>query len=221
MLYFPATESQAPGPAVILCPGGGYKHLVITKMTPTAEWFNERGIHAFILQYRTPRMRDAAFNDAQRAMRILRARAAEWDIDPDKIGIMGSSAGGHLAARVSLHAGAPTYPPVDLIDAENGQPAFTILLYPAYMDRSDGSLRDTFRVHKDLPPTLIISARDDRNHFRSGAVYAEALEAAGAPVQTHFFDSGGHGFSMLNNPDPLSSWPDKMERWLQAIHVID
>jgi acetyl esterase/lipase len=114
--YFPAPATKEPVPAVILCPGGGYVHLVTTKMTPIAEWLNEHGISAFILIYRTPKKRNDAFEDMQRAVRIVRSRASEWNIEPRRIGVMGSSAGGHLAARVSTGFDIQTYQEVDKHD---------------------------------------------------------------------------------------------------------
>ncbi|NBQ03088.1 MAG: alpha/beta hydrolase, partial [Opitutae bacterium] len=111
--YFPAPATKDPGPAVILCPGGGYNYLVTTKMEPIAKWLNQHGVSAFILRYRTPKKRKDAFEDVQRAVRIVRSRAAEWNIDPKRIGVMGSSAGGHLAARVSTGFDIQTYQMVD------------------------------------------------------------------------------------------------------------
>ncbi len=221
MLYFPATESPEATPAILLCPGGGYKHLVLTKMTPTAKWLNDRGISAFVLKYRTPDKRSAAFDDVQRAIRIVRSRAAEWNIDPEKIGVMGSSAGGHLAARVSTHSGAATYPAIDEADQLSSRPNFTVLLYPAYMYKKDGGdLADGFPLQQDLPPTLMISARDDSKHFKGSEVYAQALRDVGASVRTHFFDQGGHGFALEGNQPPLSTWPDLFYVWLQDVGVL-
>ena len=117
--YFPApgNKGKEPVPAVILCPGGGYVCLVTTKMTPIAEWLNDHGISAFILHYRVPKKRKDAFQDIQRAVRIVRSRASEWNIDPKRIGVMGSSAGGHLSARVSTGFDINTYQEVDELDA--------------------------------------------------------------------------------------------------------
>ena len=217
--YFPAPAGEKPTPAVVLCPGGGYSHLVITKMTPTAQWLNEHGISAFILRYRTPKKRKEAFIDAQRAMRIVRARAAEWNIDPQQIGIMGSSAGGHLAARVSTGYHLEAYKPIDAIDEVSARPDFTVLLYPAYMNSGD-ELREEFTISKDISPTLIISARDDQKFFHGSEVYVEALKDAGVSVRTHFFDEGGHGFDMHTELYPLSTWPNLLGQWLQDIGIL-
>jgi acetyl esterase/lipase len=188
-------------------------------MTPTAKWLNERGISAFILRYRTPKKREEAFMDAQRAMRIVRSRAAEWNIDPEQIGIMGSSAGGHLAARVSTGSDIRAYQPIDEIDRVSCRPDFAVLLYPAYMNSGD-ELEDEFTVSADLPPTLIISARDDKRFFHGSEVYADALKNAGVSVRTHFFDEGGHGFDMNTEKVPLSTWPDLLGQWLKDMDIL-
>ncbi len=129
--YFPAPGKKKPVPAIILCPGGGYVSLVTTKMEPIAKWLNQNGVSAFILIYRTPKKRKDAFEDIQRAVRIVRSRAPEWNVDPERIGVMGSSAGGHLAARVSTGYENKTYQTVDEHDDISCKPDFTVLLYPA------------------------------------------------------------------------------------------
>ena len=142
MHYFPAPASKKPGPAVILCPGGGYNYTVITKMEPIAKWLNDHGVSAFILIYRTPKKRKDAFEDIQRAVRIVRSRAAEWNIDSSRIGVMGSSAGGHLSARVSTGFDIQTYQAVDEHDDVSCKPDFTVLLYPAYMNKGKELSKD-------------------------------------------------------------------------------
>ena len=175
MRYFPAPATKKPGPAVILCPGGGYVSLVTTKMTPIAKWLNGHGISAFMLIYRAPKKRKEAFQDIQRAVRIVRSRASEWNIDPKRIGVMGSSAGGHLAARVSTGFDIKTYQEVDKLDGVSCKPDFTVLLYPAYMNKGE-VLSKEFAVSNELSPTLIVSAKDDKGFFPGSQIYAECSE---------------------------------------------
>ena len=200
--YFPAPGKKKPVPAVILCPGGGYNSLVITKMTPIAEWLNAHGISAFILKYRVPKKRKDAFQDIQRAVRIVRSRASEWNVDPRRIGVMGSSAGGHLAARVSTGFDIQTYQEVDKHDDVSCKPDFTVLLYPAYMNKGN-ALSKEFTVSNEINPTLIVSAKDDKGFFPGSPIYANALKEAGASVRVHFFEKGGHGFSLRPKQYPL------------------
>ena len=218
--FFPAPVAKKPGPAVILCPGGGYVSLVTTKMTPIAEWLNSHGISAFILIYRVPKKRKDAFEDIQRAVRIVRSRASEWNIDPRRIGVMGSSAGGHLAARVSTGFDIQTYEEVDELDNVGCKPDFTVLLYPAYMNKGK-ELSTDFSVSNKISPTLIVSAKDDKGFFSGSPVYANALKEAGASIRVHFFEKGGHGFSLRPKQHPLSTWPDLCVQWLRDKDIIE
>lgn len=222
MRFFPATvkKGQEPAPAIILCPGGGYNYLVTTKMDPIAEWLNGHGISAFILIYRAPKKRNEAFQDVQRAVRMVRSRASEWNIDPKRIGVMGSSAGGHLAARVSTGFGHKTYEEVDELDGVSCKPDFTVLLYPAYMNKGT-ELSKEFTVSKDVSPTLIVSAKDDKGFFPGSPIYANALKEAGASVRVHFFEKGGHGFSLRPKQHPLSTWPDLCLQWFRDMDIIE
>ena len=222
MRYFPAPvkKGEESVPAIILCPGGGYVSLVTTKMTPIAEWLNDHGISAFILIYRTPKKRSEAFQDIQRAVRIVRARAAEWNIDPRRVGVMGSSAGGHLAARVSTGFDIEAYEEVDELDGVSCKPDFTVLLYPAYMNKGE-VLSKEFAVSNELSPTLIVSAKDDKGFFPGSQIYAEALKEAGASIRVHFFEKGGHGFSLRPKEHPLSTWPDLCLQWFRDKDILE
>eukprot|EP01047_Picozoa_sp_COSAG01_P019403 COSAG01_NODE_1076_length_11838_cov_183.093194_8_plen_304_part_00 len=217
--YFPAPGKKQPVPAVILCPGGGYVSLVTTKMTPIAEWLNSHGISAFILIYRVPKKRKDAFEDIQRAVRIVRSRASEWNIDTRRIGVMGSSAGGHLAARVSTGFDLKTYEEVDKLDAVSCKPDFTVLLYPAYMNKGK-ELSTDFSVSNKISPTLIVTAKDD-GFFPGSQIYAGALKEAGASIRVHFFEKGGHGFSLRPKHPTLSTWPDLCLQWLRDQEIIE
>ena len=218
--YFPAPGKKKPVPAVILCPGGGYVSLVTTKMTPIAEWLNGHGISAFILIYRAPKKRNEAFQDIQRAVRIVRSRASEWNVDPRRIGVMGSSAGGHLAARVSTGFDIQTYQEVDELDGVSCKPDFTVLLYPAYMNKGE-VLSKEFTVSNEISPTLIVSAKDDKGFFPGSPIYAKALKEAGASVRVHFFEKGGHGFSLRPKEHPLSTWPDLCLQWFRDKGIVE
>ncbi len=220
MRYFPTPATKKPGPAVILCPGGGYVSLVTTKMTPIAEWLNGHGISAFMLIYRVPKKRKDAFQDIQRAVRIVRSRASEWNVDPSRIGVMGSSAGGHLAARVSTGFENKTYQTVDEHDDISCKPDFTVLLYPAYMNKGE-VLSKEFTVSNEISPTLIVSAKDDKGFFPGSQIYAKALKEAGASIRVHFFEKGGHGFSLRPKEHPLSTWPDLCLQWFRDKDIIE
>jgi len=219
MEYFPAHTENRTAPAVILCPGGGYNYLVTTKITPIAKWLNSNGITAFILLYRVPKKRKEAFQDIQRAVRIVRSRASEWNIDPSRIGVMGSSAGGHLAAQISTGFENLTYQQVDTIDVVSCKPDFTVLLYPAYMNKGTELSKD-FTVSREISPTLIVSAKDD-GFFPGSQIYANALERVGASIRVHFFDKGGHGFSLRPKQHPLSTWPNLCLQWFRDHDIIE
>ena len=183
------------------------------------EWLNENGISAFVLHYRLPKNRKGAYQDIQRAVRIVRSRAAEWNIDPERIGVMGSSAGGHLSARVSTGYEIPSYKAVDELDGASCKPNFTVLLCPAYMNKGT-ALAKEFTLTDKLSPTLIVTCKDD-GFFIGSEVYAKALKEAGASVRTHFFEKGGHGISIREKKYPLSTWPDLYLQWLRDIKIID
>jgi acetyl esterase/lipase len=217
-----AKGTSEPTAAVILCPGGGYSKLVPSLHWPIAEWLNEQGVSAFILMYRCPvdKVNNKALPDIQRAIRIVRSRAAEWNINPEKIGLLGTSAGGNLGARASVSFGTESYPPRDKVDRVSARPDFTILLFPAYLaHRETKNPAPWIKIPGNMAPTLIIAARDDTKHFPSSPIYEAALKKAGAPVETHYFDNGGHGFS-LREPASVSTWPERCLEWLRTIRIL-
>ena len=133
---------------------------------------------------------------------------------------MGSSAGGHLAARVSTGFAIQSYQEVDPLDRVSCKPDFTVLLYPAYMNKGK-ALSQEFAVSDELSPTLIVSAKDDKGFFPGSQIYAEALKEAGASIRVHFFEKGGHGFSLRPKEHPLSTWPDLCLQWFRDKDIIE
>lgn len=210
-----AVTSEKPAPAVIVCPGGGYGHLCVDKEgSETAPWLNGLGMTAIVLTYSTPGKQDDAFRDAQRAMRVVRHHAKEWNIDPKRVGIMGFSAGGHLAVRTSAQSDKQSYETVDEIDKLSCRPDFCILIYPAYLANKD---QLAVPVSKNIPPTIIVQTEDDKKFVAGTKVYSKALEEAGVPSKFLLFEKGGHGFGMRAAKDsPLAKWPEQCGEWLKA-----
>lgn len=212
----PAT---ANGAAVVIFPGGGHVQLVYPpEGLEPAQWFADRGVTAFVVKYRLAReagssytLQEHAGADARRAMRLVRHRAAEFDIDPQRIGIMGWSAGGELSAMVSFgeHAGDPTA--TDPIDRVSSRPDFHLSIYPGPIGFPAGKLSPA------TPPTFFICAMDDAFHVAPILAVLPKFMALGIPVETHLYAAGGHGFNMGNRSDLVSiqNFPDRMIEWMQ------
>jgi acetyl esterase/lipase len=219
---YEAPVSPSPSPAVLLVPGGGYNQLVTSIHEPIAAWLQEQGIRPFLLAYRCPSDRKnpkGPEQDIQRAMRILRAHAQAWNIDPRRIGVLGSSAGGNLAVRASVSSRINTYPPTDATDRLDAMPDFSILLYPAWVGhRGTGGLSQWVEVRPEYGPTFITAARDDK-HFGSSPPYGAALREAGVPVKELYFDQGGHGFT-LREPPGISTWPEACLAFLKQMDMV-
>jgi acetyl esterase/lipase len=206
------------GSAVIVCPGGGYNILAYDlEGTEIAGWLNKLGFTAFVLQYRIPDKKEGALQDVQRAMRILRNNPQKWNIDPEKIGVMGFSAGGSLSARASTLFNKKTYPPVDKSDSLSCRPSFTILIYPAYLDQGPGlTLTPELELSKDVPPIFIFQTADDP-YGNSALVMAGALRNAKLPVELHFLSTGGHGYGLRPGKVAAETWPLLAEKWLGIV----
>ena len=217
---FRRKKPAEPMPAVVVCPGGGYGILAWDlEGTEICEWLNGLGIMGVLLKYRVPRQRDLAFQDAQRAVGLVRARAKDWGIDGRKIGILGFSAGGHLAARTCTNHAKRAYEPVDDADSLSCRPDFAVLIYPAYLAKGDGLDAETLPVTKATPTTFVAIASSDR--FTPGALsYVQALRKAGVRSELHVFHVGGHGCGMRPIDDGLTAWPTHCERWLRAIGAL-
>ena len=236
---FPARGRNA-GVAVVVFPGGGYRCLAIDlEGTEVCEWLAAHGITGVLLAYRVPdtgphwnpdsrREEDPkhpiALADAQRAVGLVRARAAEWHVDPHRIGVMGFSAGGHLVADVSTHWNRRVYPHVDAADDTSCRPDFAVACYPGHLFEHTQDLFELnpeIPVTKDTPPTFLVQAVDDPvDPVRNSLVYELALWKAGVPVEAHRYAHGGHAFGLRRTKDPITRWPDRMMEWLEAIGML-
>ncbi|RLS53920.1 MAG: alpha/beta hydrolase [Planctomycetota bacterium] len=224
-VFRPAPD-KASGTAIIICPGGGYNILAWDKEgTEIAEWLNTLGVTGIVLKYRVPRRPDApkdqhpmaALQDAQRAIRLVRSRAAEWKLDEKKIGILGFSAGGHLAAWASTHHNTVDYPEIDAIDKLSGRPDFTCLIYPAYLVTKDQTaLTPQMPVTAETPPMFLVHAYDDGVTADSSVQMFLALKRNKVSAELHVYSKGGHGYGMRPGPNVVVTWPKRCEEWLRA-----
>jgi len=176
-----------------------------------------------LLKYRVPRRPDrethaAPLQDAQRAMGILRQRAGEFGLDPRRLGVLGFSAGGHLAAVLSNQYRERTYPVVDAADAQSCRPDFSILIYPAYLtEKNQGvTLSSLLPVDDRTPPAFLVMAADDPVRAENVLSYALALKQAKVPVELHLYPTGGHGYGLRRTDNPLTWWPDRATEWLRG-----
>ena len=181
-----------------------------------ARRFNQAGISALVLKYRTPDNREGALQDLQRALSLTRSRAFEWDIDPDRIGVIGFSAGGHLAASASTQFTARRYEAIDSVDTLSCRPDFVMLVYPAYLDDKQGNVSTDLNLQVDIPPSLILHSEDDRNHVTGSRLYAKRLKEKGGQHAFKLYSSGGHGYG-LHSKGEARVWPDEAIEWLRAI----
>lgn len=216
-VYLPEASANK-GAGVVVCPGGAYRILAYNKEgTEIAEWLNRLGYAAFVLQYRVPDKREGALQDAQRAIRIVRANASRWNIDPGKVGIMGFSAGGSLSARSATQFNRRTYTPVDKTDSLSCRPAFALLIYPAYLDQGPGNtLTPELTLTPETPPFFIFQTADD-TYGNSAIVMTGALRMAKIPVELHVLPSGGHGYGLRPGKEAAETWPLLAEKWLKKI----
>jgi acetyl esterase/lipase len=220
-LYRPAADKNNGG-AVIICPGGGYNILAYDlEGTEVAEWLNTIGVTGIVVKYRVPaRGPDkrylAAVQDAQRAVSVVRQRAAEWSLDAKRIGLLGFSAGGDAAARTCLMA-ERLYPPIDDADKVSYRPDFALLIYPGYLAENDGSrLHPDLVVTKSAPPTFLVHAFDDGVTPLSSSLLFTELKKAGVNAELHVFSKGGHGYGLRPTEDPVTRWPAQAAEWMKV-----
>ncbi len=230
-----APKEKNTGAAVVVFPGGGYQILAIDlEGTEVCDWLTSKRITCVLLKYRVPgeglyprsgpyphsRM---ALEDAQRTVGLVRFHAAEWHIDPHKIGVLGFSAGGHLVAAMSTHFEQRLYPAVDAADKESCRPDFAVALYPGHLSLAADSLRLNPDIHvtRQTPPTFLLQNEDDPvDRVENSLAYYAALKKAGVPVEMHLYAQGGHGFGLRRTKLPVTGWPQLVETWLRTIGMI-
>lgn len=247
-----APTDKSTGAAVVICPGGGYGILAIDKEGhDVARWFNTFGVTGIVLKYRLPRPKGHVYGhmaplaDAQRAMRLTRARAAAWHIDPKRVGIMGFSAGGHVASTVATHFDLGKPDAADSIDQQSCRPDFQILVYPVVSFSNAlvhvGSRNNLLGTSPDpavvaffanekhvspqTPPTFLMHTDDDPVSAENSVSFYLSLRAAKVPGELHVYAKGGHGYGIrtdwqgIKDP-PVSTWPERCRSWLGAIGML-
>jgi acetyl esterase/lipase len=226
-IYQPVQE-LACGTAMIVCPGGGYNILAYDlEGTEICEWLNDLGITAILLKYRVPRRegrekQEAPLQDAQRAISYVRAHSEKLNVHPERIGIMGFSAGAHLSTMVSNSHQERTYPVVDAVDQASMRPDFCLLVYPAYLDgKTFGALAPEIKVTAKTPPTMLVQAEDDKSFINSSLFYYYALKEAGVPAVMHLYSEGGHGYGLRDTKAVVNEWPDRAETWMRSLGLIE
>jgi acetyl esterase/lipase len=231
-LYAP--RGRNTGTAVVVVPGGGFQMLAIDlEGTEICDWLTSEGITCVLLKYRVPSTPYVyrcdcrphnlstsvpSLQDLQRTMRLVRSRAAQWHIDPHKIGVLGFSAGGYLAVEISTKFDDRLYAPVDAADTESSRPDFAMPIYPGHLTTADGKLNPNVRVSGRTPPTFLIQAEDDDvDGVKQSLVYYAALSKAHVPAEMHLYAQGGHAFGLRKTGLPIAEWPRQAEAWLRTI----
>jgi acetyl esterase/lipase len=225
-LYKPKVQSN--GAAVVVFPGGGYSMLAIdVEGTEVCDWLSSEGITCVLLKYRVPGTgpypkSPAALQDAQRAMGLVRLHAAEWGIDPHRVGVIGFSAGAHLSAAISNHFDTRLYDPIDAADQLSCRPDFSAVIYPGYLALTDQNFAPNPDIQPtaNTPPTFIVQTEDDGVHVENAVVYFLTLKKAKVPTELHVYPGGGHGSGLRKTGLPLEAWPLMLESWLQTINIL-
>jgi acetyl esterase/lipase len=244
LTIFTPPSGKGNGTAILICPGGGYVHLAYTKEgVDIAKWLNTHGVTAFVLKYRLPSdsiMEDKTIGplmDAQRAMRFIRSNAKKWDINKNKIGVIGFSAGGHLASTLSTHYDEKVYDS----DTVSAKPDFSILGYPVismeaaithkgsreYLLGNNPTKEEVtkfsndLQVNKSTPPAFLFAAEDDNTvPIQNSINYFKALSRYKIPAELHIYQHGGHGFGLARNGGTEGDWTTACEHWLKAIGIL-
>lgn len=232
-----APEANNTGAAVLVIPGGGFQILAMDlEGTELCDWLTSKGLTCVLLKYRVPSLPYVwqcdcrphnlsisllSLQDVQRAMRLVRFHAAEWHIDPHRVGVMGFSAGGYLAAEISSNFDRYLYAPIDGADEESARPDFAMPIYPGHLVTENGKLNPNVPVSAKTPPTFLVQAEDDYvDGVSQSLVYYTALARARVPAEMHLYANGGHAFGMRQTKFPITGWPALAEAWLRTIGAV-
>ncbi len=237
--FLPAADKRG-GAAIVICPGGGYGGLAMQKEgLDTAEWFRAQGVAGIVLRYRCgggKNQQPVPLEDAQHAIRTVRARAGEWGIDPQRVGVIGFSAGGHLASTATTMFDDGDPKAADPVDRQSSRPDFSVLVYPVISMETgvthNGSRKNLLgdspsdeliehwssyrRVGDKTPPTFLVHASDDKAVLaKNSLLFYQALVDHGIPTEMHVYEEGGHGFGMFHGDRPVDHWPEQLLPWLK------
>jgi acetyl esterase/lipase len=226
---FPAPASKRNGTSVVVCPGGGFNILAWDlEGTEIAQWLNKRGVTVGVLKYRVPTGNNhpnylTPAIDTQRALRLMRQHAAKWQLDINRVGVLGFSAGGKTAGVAALQNGKSLYDPADDTDKQSCRPDFAVLIYPAYFVDAQGQLfpEAAANITKELPPFFLAHAADDPVTCQSSVALFSALQKTGVPAELHLYESGGHGYGLRPQSDkPVTSWNLRCEDWMKRRGLV-
>ena len=227
LTFYPAAADNNSRTTIIVNPGGRYEVLAYDlEGSEICERFNSHGINCVLLKYRVPRRKglvkhEAPLQDLQRTIAYTRAHADEWNIDKNKIGVIGFSAGAHLAVMASNSYTELTYPAVDSNDEENVRPDFCMLIYPSYLDRKNFAIAPEIKITDNTPPTFIVQTQDDHSLLNSSLFYYYALKEANVPAAMHLYPSGGHAYGLRDTGHLVNEWPDRALSWLRDIGMLN
>jgi acetyl esterase/lipase len=236
-----APSGKNTGAAVVVLPGGGFQGLAMDlEGTEICDWLTSRGVTCVLLKYRVPSipyvwrcdcrphnhsLSTPSLEDAQRTLRLVRAHAAEWRIDPHKVGVIGFSAGGFLVAEASTYFEARLYAPRDAADQLSSRPDFAIAVYPGHLSMAKDSVALNPVIERHItartPPTFLLQNEDDHvDRVEDALSYYMGLKKAGVPAELHSYAQGGHAFGLRATNQPVGRWPDLVEAWLRTIGML-
>jgi acetyl esterase/lipase len=226
---FKAAPEKDTGATVLIFPGGAYNILAWDlEGTEVADWLNKNGVNAIVVKYRVPKRAGqesyvAPLQDAQRAVGLVRANAKDWGLDPERIGILGFSAGGHLSATLAAHMSERTYQKVDAADDVSCAPNFMLLIYPAYLSLKDegDKINPSVAVTPKHPKTFMIIAQNDPVRPENALAYYLELAKNKVPAELHIYATGGHGYGLRESKELVTTWPDRALDWMRVNHWLE